>query len=67
MFWQQDIYSMAMRQHLRTARGRVGSIVGALFQQMEKFLARTSAWVVVISDDFMEPSSVGESMKRECR
>jgi colanic acid biosynthesis glycosyl transferase WcaI len=54
VFWQQDIYSMAMRQHLEERAGRIGSIVGALFQQVEKLLVRTSAWVVVISDDFID-------------
>jgi len=53
VFWQQDIYSMAMRQHLAARAGTVGSLVGAGFQLVEKFLARTSAWVVVISDDFL--------------
>jgi len=53
VFWQQDIYSMAMRQHLARRAGTIGSIVGAMFQQVEKFLVRTSDWVVVISDDFM--------------
>jgi len=53
VFWQQDIYSMAMRQHLTRRGGVIGSTVGAMFQQVEKFLVRTSDWVVVISDDFM--------------
>jgi glycosyltransferase involved in cell wall biosynthesis len=53
VFWQQDIYSMAMRQHLTRRSGTIGSIFGAMFQQVEKLLTRTSSWVVVISDDFM--------------
>lgn len=54
VFWQQDIYSMAIRQHLRARAGSVGSAAGAVFQQVEKFLVRSSSWVVVISDDFVE-------------
>jgi colanic acid biosynthesis glycosyl transferase WcaI len=54
VFWQQDIYSMAIRQHLEARAGRIGSAVGALFQQVEKFLVRSSSWVVVISDDFVD-------------
>ena len=53
VFWQQDIYSMAMRQHLTHRAGVAGSLVGMMFQLVEKFLARSSDWVVVISDDFM--------------
>lgn len=54
VFWQQDIYSMAMRQHLEEKHGRIGSVIGSFFQQVERFLVRSSAWVVVISDDFLD-------------
>ena len=33
VFWQQDIYSMAMREHLTRRGGAIGSLVGALLSR----------------------------------
>jgi colanic acid biosynthesis glycosyl transferase WcaI len=53
VFWQQDIYSVAMRRIATDRYGRWGSGMGRMFEQMEGSMLRKSAAVVVISDDFL--------------
>lgn len=52
VFWQQDIYSMALSQHF-DKRGGIARLVGRAFVEIEKWLLRTSKHVVVISEDFL--------------
>jgi putative colanic acid biosynthesis glycosyltransferase WcaI len=53
VFWQQDIYSVAMRRIATDRYGRWGSGMGRMFEQMEGSMLRNSAAVVVISEDFL--------------
>jgi len=53
VFWQQDVYSLAMRVHLAQRLGRVGDLVGRALMAAERWLLRSSARIVVISDDFV--------------
>lgn len=55
VFWQQDVYSVAMAAHLgdRTGLGgRIGRLAGGILERIEAWLLRSSAQVVVISEDF---------------
>jgi colanic acid biosynthesis glycosyl transferase WcaI len=54
VFWQQDIYSYAMRKHFTDRFGRIGRLVGSLFVRAERWILRTSDHVVVISPDFAD-------------
>lgn len=54
VFWQQDVYSVAMASHLERRAALVGRLVGRVLIQMEKWLLRSSQKVVVISPDFLE-------------
>jgi colanic acid biosynthesis glycosyl transferase WcaI len=58
VFWQQDIYSMALSQHFERRGGAFNRLVGRTFVAIEKWLLRSSAQVVVISEDFL--SLLGE-------
>lgn len=53
VFWQQDIYSVAMQQHLAPKARGLGVLAGKAFVAIEKWLLRSSRAVVVISDDFL--------------
>lgn len=53
VFWQQDIYSLAMAQHAGKRLGLPGRLIGKVFIAMEKWLLRSSKHVVVISADFL--------------
>jgi glycosyltransferase involved in cell wall biosynthesis len=53
VFWQQDIYSLAIRDHFTNRFGRLGSGVGSMFVAIERWIVRTSDHVVVISTDFV--------------
>lgn len=52
VFWQQDVYSVAMANHARSRLPRLGGVVAAVFIGVEKLLLRTSRRVVTISADF---------------
>lgn len=54
VFWQQDIYSVAMRQHFERRAGFVGRLVGNVFVTIERWLLRSSPQIVVISEDFLD-------------
>lgn len=54
VFWQQDVYSVAMRNHLEQKSRRIGGAIGALFERVERFIARSSLHVVAISEDFLD-------------
>jgi glycosyltransferase involved in cell wall biosynthesis len=54
IFWQQDVYSVAMDSYLRRTAGRAGAIAGSTLIRLERWLLRTSKRIVVISDDFLE-------------
>jgi colanic acid biosynthesis glycosyl transferase WcaI len=58
VFWQQDIYSMAISQHFDRRGGRVRRFAGRTFVAVERWLLRSSSQVVVISEDFL--SLLGE-------
>lgn len=53
VFWQQDVYSIAMSEHLENRLGRIGQFVGWTLRRIERWLLRSSDHVVVISDDFL--------------
>lgn len=53
VFWQQDIYSMAISQHFDKRGGRVRRFAGRSFVAVERWLLRSSSQVVVISEDFL--------------
>lgn len=53
VFWHQDVYSVAIAAHITRRRGWIGAMFGAMFVQLERWLLRTSAQVVVISEDFL--------------
>lgn len=54
VFWQQDVYSVAMAGHLERRGGLIGKLVGKVLISMEKWLLRSSEQVVVISSDFLD-------------
>lgn len=53
VFWQQDIYSMALTQHFDKQGGALSRLVGRMFVTIEKWLLKSSSQVVVISEDFL--------------
>ncbi len=54
VFWQQDIYSLAIAKHFTKRFGRVGALVSRMFVGVERWILRTSDQVVVISSDFSD-------------
>ena len=53
VFWQQDIYSVAMADHVRRKLPVVGGLLGRALLRTERWLARSSRAVVTISDEFV--------------
>lgn len=54
VFWQQDIYSLAITKHFTKRFGRVGALVSRMFVGVERWILRASDQVVVISSDFSD-------------
>ena len=57
VFWQQDVYSLAMANHLDGMSGLLGPLgrlVGWVFTHIERWLLKSSDAVVVISEDFLD-------------
>jgi colanic acid biosynthesis glycosyl transferase WcaI len=54
VFWQQDVYSEAIRVIARDRLGRLGCLVGWVARCAERQVARDAAAVVPISDTFIE-------------
>lgn len=52
VFWQQDIYSVAMGNAARQRIPGVGGTVAKLFERMERKLLAASNGIVIISEDF---------------
>ena len=52
IFWQQDIYSKAIRDLLGERLGVAGRMIGRYYQFLESSAANRSAAVVIIADDF---------------
>ena len=52
VFWQQDIYSLAIRNLLRKRLGWAGGLVARYYRRMERRALELSDAVVVISPDF---------------
>jgi len=52
IFWQQDIYSAAIRKILKRKLGFLGQCVGHWYQLLERRAATNSAAVITIADDF---------------
>jgi colanic acid biosynthesis glycosyl transferase WcaI len=52
IFWQQDIYSKAIKDLLGDRFGVAGRMVGRYYQFLERCAANRSAAVVIIADDF---------------
>ena len=52
VFWVQDLYSVAMRAELKRLLGRVGSLLGRVFEWLERWLVRKADGVVLISHAF---------------
>lgn len=53
LFWQQDVYSFAMRDTVKRKLPGVGHLAGGWFVHMEKRMLRRSDAVVTISPDFL--------------
>lgn len=53
LFWQQDVYSFAMRDTVKRKLPGPGHLAGAWFVHMEKRMLRRSDAVVTISPDFL--------------
>ncbi|MEL6893282.1 MAG: glycosyltransferase family 4 protein [Actinomycetota bacterium] len=53
VFWQQDVYSVAMAKHLESQGGWHRTLLGKVFIRIERLLLRTSKRVVVIAEDFL--------------
>jgi glycosyltransferase involved in cell wall biosynthesis len=53
VFWLQDVYSFAMRDHVRQRVPVVGGALGSWFERLERRLLLEAASVVVITDDFV--------------
>ena len=53
VFWQQDIYSIAIEHILSRKWGPIGSLIGRYYRTIERRVLRASDAVVVISDDFL--------------
>ena len=54
VFWQQDIYSEAIRVIARDRFGRLGRLIGEVAGCVERQVARDAAAIVAISDTFIE-------------
>ncbi len=52
VFWQQDVYSVAMGDAARAKIPVVGGVVANLFQRFERRMLKASDQVVIISEDF---------------
>jgi colanic acid biosynthesis glycosyl transferase WcaI len=52
IFWQQDIYSKAIKDLLSERLGVAGWMIGRYYQFLESSAANRSAAVVIIADDF---------------
>jgi glycosyltransferase involved in cell wall biosynthesis len=52
VFWQQDIYSIAMKRAAERALPLVGGLVGEAFTRLERRLLDLSDAIVCIADDF---------------
>jgi glycosyltransferase involved in cell wall biosynthesis len=53
VFWLQDVYSLAMRNHVRERIPVVGDSLGRTFEWLERRLLRQAGAVVVITEDFV--------------
>lgn len=54
IFWQQDIYSRAIRNILGRRYGVAGRLIGKYYQYLEGRAAAQSAKIIVIASDFFE-------------
>jgi colanic acid biosynthesis glycosyl transferase WcaI len=54
VFWQQDIYSEAIRVIARDRFGRLGRLIGWVAGCVERQVARGAAAIIAISDTFIE-------------
>jgi colanic acid biosynthesis glycosyl transferase WcaI len=54
IFWQQDIYSEAIRVIARDRFGQLGSLIGWIAGRVERQVARGAAAIVAISETFIE-------------
>jgi glycosyltransferase involved in cell wall biosynthesis len=53
VFWQQDVYSIAMQNIARRKLPVLGGLLGYVFVRMERTMLAKSDWVVPISEDFV--------------
>lgn len=53
VFWQQDVYSRAITRILTATHGLSGRLLGAYYSGLEGRVARASAAIVAIADDFV--------------
>ncbi|MET0969327.1 MAG: glycosyltransferase family 4 protein, partial [Tardiphaga sp.] len=54
IFWQQDIYSSAIRRILSKRIGLPGRMIGAYYRNMEQRIVALSDATIVISEDFVD-------------
>jgi colanic acid biosynthesis glycosyl transferase WcaI len=53
IYWQQDIYSLAITRILTQRFGVVGRFIGAYYRHLERRALSASAAIVVIADEFV--------------
>jgi colanic acid biosynthesis glycosyl transferase WcaI len=53
IFWQQDIYSVAIQRLLAESFGLAGTLIGAYYKSIERTVLKTSGGVIAISEDFL--------------
>jgi glycosyltransferase involved in cell wall biosynthesis len=53
VFWQQDIYSIAIENILRCRLGLIGAAIGQYYKSIERTVLRESQAIVAISEDFL--------------
>jgi colanic acid biosynthesis glycosyl transferase WcaI len=61
VFWQQDIYSEAIRVIARDRFGWLGHLIGWVARRVERQVARGAAAIVAISETFIEQLDAWES------
>jgi colanic acid biosynthesis glycosyl transferase WcaI len=54
VFWQQDIYSVAIAEILQRKFGILGRLIGSYYKSLERRAVSDSAAVVTIAEDFNE-------------
>jgi glycosyltransferase involved in cell wall biosynthesis len=65
VFWQQDIYSTAIRRILAKRLGPLGHLLGLFYRRIERRALTKSDAVIVIADDFLDALSNDFKISRD--